>query len=391
MIKERYLSAQNLTKLVLIAGLTFTVGLSQAEDKTPTDTKASMRNIFTAYRELQSYLVRSERFFDPANAEAIKKLIGEIQVGFHSSQNLDKKYSDQPGFETNISIVSDTLRQVARDMENEPTDYDLLRLRAISQNCFGCHSTYKPDSSFAATVPSDIESDLIAKANYLAATRQFDLARKAYIAAALNTEDTRSPIQPLRQWLVLETRIYDEPTSAITELDSFLKARKKLRGFERGEIQSWLDGLNRWKRDAVPLPPVRKAEFLLRQTINSPEPAYAKTPEVEVLRASGILHRAFAENSIPQNDRGQALYILGLSYSKLPLFFPDELPEFYLEACVRENPNTTVARSAYSLFKEIITLGYTGSGGTHIPGDILAKVDELYRIAHGIPEIKERI
>ena len=388
-ILNRKSSALKLANLLATVALSSAV--TMAEDVTPVDTKASMRNIFTSYRELQGYLVKSDRFFDPANSEQIQKLLSEIRTGFHSAENLDKKYTQQPGFLTNISIMTDTLKQVSKDMETSPTDYDLLRLRAISQNCFSCHSSYKPESSFEATIPPEINKDLLAKANYLAATRQFEAARKAYIEAAQSAEGEKSPIQPLRQWLVLETRIYDEPSSAITELERFIKTRKKLREFERGEIQSWIDGLHRWKRDAIALPPVKKAEFLLRQTISSPEPAYARTPEVEVLRASGILHRAFADNSITSKDRGQALYILGLSYSKLPLFFPDELPEFYLEACVRENPNTTVARSAYNLFKEIITLGYTGSGGTHIPGDILAKIDELYRVAHGIPDINERV
>lgn len=388
-ILNRKSSALKLANLLATVALSSAV--TMAEDVTPVDTKASMRNIFTSYRELQGYLVKSDRFFDPANSEQIQKLLSEIRTGFHSAENLDKKYTQQPGFLTNISIMTDTLKQVSKDMETSPTDYDLLRLRAISQNCFSCHSSYKPESSFEATIPPEIDKDLLAKANYLAATRQFEAARKAYIEAAQSAEGEKSPVQPLRQWLVLETRIYDEPSSAITELERFIKTRKKLREFERGEIQSWIDGLHRWKRDAIALPPVKKAEFLLRQTISSPEPAYARTPEVEVLRASGILHRAFADNSITSKDRGQALYILGLSYSKLPLFFPDELPEFYLEACVRENPNTTVARSAYNLFKEIITLGYTGSGGTHIPGDILAKIDELYRVAHGIPDINERV
>lgn len=365
--------------------------LGLAEPASPADTKESMRNIFSSYRELQTYLVQSDKFFDEANRPNIEKLISEINDGFHSVDNLDEKYRSQPGFETNIEIVRETLSQVAQDLKKDPTDYDLLRLRAISNNCFTCHSSYKPEGTFAATVPIELEKNLLAKANYLAATRQISEAEETFYKAALETKDDEPVLPPLRQWMVLQTRIHEEPTVALNRLGSLLKQKKNLRSFERGEINSWMDGLNRWKKDAVALPPVKKAEFLLRQTINSPEPAYTKTPEVEVLRASGLLHRGFAAGQISKEDRGQALYLLGLSYSKMPLFFPDELPEFYLEACVRENPNSSVARAAYNLFKEIITLGYTGSGGTHLPGDVLSKMDELYRVAHGIPDIKERI
>jgi hypothetical protein len=362
-----------------------------AEPVQPVDTKGSMRNIFSAYRELQPYLIKSDKFFDETNRSKIEGLINEINSGFHSIDKIDEKFKKQPGFETNIMLVRETLTQVSKDLRTEPSEYDLLRLKAISQNCLACHSTYKPEAKFESIVPPEIEGDLLAKANYLAATRQFKEAEETYYEAALKAAPGAQILQPLRYWLVVETRINEEPIHAINRLESLLKAKKDILAFEKGEINSWLDGLNRWKRDVVSLPPLKKAEFLLRQTINSPEPAYSRTPEVEVLRASGILHRAFAEGSISATERGQALYILGLSYSKLPLFFPDELPEFYLESCVRENPNTTVARAAYSLFKEMLTLGYTGSGGTHIPGDVLAKIDELYRIAHGIPDIKERI
>jgi len=381
----------NFLGLGLILCVASLPSLCRAEPSTTADTKESMRNIFSSYRELQSYLVQSDKFFDEANRPQIQKLISEINDGFHSVDNLDKKYRAQPGFETNIKIVRETLSQVAKDLKRNPTDYDLLRLRAISNNCFTCHSSYKPEGTFAATVPTELEKDLLAKANYLAATRQFKEAEETFYKAALETSDDEPVLPPLRQWLVLQTRIHEEPTAALNSLESFLKHKRNLRSFERGEINSWMDGLNRWKKDAVSLSPLKKAEFLLRQTINSPEPAYTKTPEVEVLRASGLLHRGFANNQISKEERGQALYLLGLSYSKLPLFFPDELPEFYLEACVRENPNSSVARAAYNLFKEIITLGYTGSGGTHLPGDVLSKMDELYRVAHGIPEIKERI
>lgn len=362
--------------------------------ETPTQpnlTKSSMQGIYQSYKELQLYLLSSNKFFATANQPKISSLVSSLNAGFHSLDNIDPKFRDLPGFGTNVEMVKDTLDQVSKDLKTGATDYDFLRLKAISRNCLTCHTAYRPDIKFEDSIPSDLEKNPKAKAEFLAATRQYIPAEKAFFEAALSAPRDSQALNILRQWLVIQTRIYDSPKDAISKLEQLKTQNSNLRPYEQEEINDWIKGLTRWSKDTIKLPAVDKVKLLLRETLNSPEPAYAQTPEIELLRGSGILHRGFGANAIPAKSRGEALYLLGLIYSKLPLFFIDELPEMYLEESIRENPNTTIAKSAYDLYKEIVTLGYTGSSGTHVPGEALSKIDDLYKAAYGIPNIQDRM
>ncbi len=378
--------------LVILSAITFSPISALADTPATANlTKSSMQGIYQSYKELQPYLLNSDKFFASENQPKIAMLVEGINAGFHSLDKIDPKFRSQPGFVTNVGIVKDTLSQVSKDLKTGSTDYDLLRLKAISRNCLTCHSAYKPDINFHDEVPKELEKDPRAKAEFLAATRQFVPAEKSFFEAAIAAPKDSQVLNILRQWLVIQTRIYDSPTEAISKLEKLKIENPNLRPYEQDEINAWIKGLNRWGKDTVKLPAVEKVKVLLRDTLNSPEPTYAPTPEIELLRASGMLHRAFANNSIPSNMRGEALYLLGLMYSKLPLFFIDELPEIYLEECIRENPNSSIAKSSFRLYKEIITLGYTGSSGTHIPGEALSKIDDLHNIAYGIPNIQDRM
>ncbi|MDZ4787142.1 MAG: hypothetical protein SGJ02_13805 [bacterium] len=353
--------------------------------------KDSMRGIYSSYKDLQPFILSRNVFFDKKNQPKILELVTSLQSGFHTIDKVDKKFHSEPGFATNILIVHETLTQVIKDLRRGSTEYDLRLLKGITQNCSTCHSTYNPDLNFHDTLPKELQENPAAKAQFLMATRQFQEAEKAFLTAAKINKDTGDSLKNLRQWLVIQTRINDQPDDALTKLQEFQKNNKVLYSYENEEIEDWIKSLKSWKNDSLKLSAFAKAKILLRTPLSSPEPIYASVHAVDLLRASGMLHRGLSDRSIKGIERGESFYMLGYIYSKLPLFFIDELPEIYFEQCIRENPNSEVARSAHAIYKDLIILNYTGSGGTHVPGDQLAKVDDLYRIAFGIPAVPNRL
>ena len=50
---------------------------------------------------------------------------------------------------------------------------------------------------------------------------------------------------------------------------------------------------------------------------------------------------------------------------------------------LRLAPGQPIARKAYGLLDEFLVAGYSGSGGTHVPPDLHAKLEQLRRIAEG--------
>lgn len=131
-------------------------------------------------------------------------------------------------------------------------------------------------------------------------------------------------------------------------------------------------------------PSLRRAENLLRQSLGMNDLLDAKESTVELLRATAMLHTLLEQDGDTQNpERGRTLYLLGLSYSRLPLYFVNELPDFFLELCIRENPATKVAKDCYRLYANNTYLDFTGSGGSSVPEDVQQKIERLYKKAYG--------
>jgi hypothetical protein len=95
--------------------------------------------------------------------------------------------------------------------------------------------------------------------------------------------------------------------------------------------------------------------------------------------ASSILHRYVATRS--DGEAAEAYYLLGLIETKVGRSFWLSQAEAMLETSIRLAPGTPTAQRAFALLEDFLVAGYTGSGGTHVPPDIQAKLDELQKIA----------
>jgi hypothetical protein len=54
-----------------------------------------------------------------------------------------------------------------------------------------------------------------------------------------------------------------------------------------------------------------------------------------------------------------------------------DLDLLFFETCVRESPKSKVAKRCFQQLSDRVYLGYTGSAGTFIPDDELARLSEL--------------
>jgi hypothetical protein len=188
----------------------------------------------------------------------------------------------------------------------------------------------------------------------------------------------------LRKWLVMTIRVYQDPRGALKELDQMLRD-PRFSSLEQSELRQYHASFERWAREQQSQrPTLRRAENLIRQGLGMNDLLDEQKSTVELLRATDMLHDLLEDESEKSNpDRGRILYLLGLSYSKLPLFFVNELPEFFLELCVRENPGRQVAKDCYRLVASNTYLDFTGSRGTTLPDDVQQKLGTLYSLAYG--------
>ena len=66
----------------------------------------------------------------------------------------------------------------------------------------------------------------------------------------------------------------------------------------------------------------------------------------------------------------------------MPHIFQSELPEVFLEECIRKFPGTEEAKASFRVYKDTMQREFTGSSGTKLPAEELQKMEELKELAY---------
>jgi hypothetical protein len=67
------------------------------------------------------------------------------------------------------------------------------------------------------------------------------------------------------------------------------------------------------------------------------------------------------------------------------------LPDAYLIQCIDEFPGTDDAKRAFTLYRELVVLAFSGSGGTDLPTDVRVKLMELHDKAFHVVKLDGRV
>lgn len=350
--------------------------------------KDNMALVYEAFKHLQKFMYNRDTFLDPANAQEISTQINGLKGGVHRFGMSDNKFKNDPGFASTLKILNQMLDDARLRFNEGKKGYALWRLKTSANYCVACHTRHEVSIDFA---DADIDLSKLNKyeqGEFYLASRQFEKAKNAYIAAVLDPTLPFVRMDALRKWLIIYVRVYPDPQAAIAQINK-LRPRAKFTRYEEDEIIGWLESLRRWQNEGeLRVPLLAKAENLLRQGLGMNDPLTRKKGTVEILRATSLLHRLLEDQSAEARaQRAHALYLLGLAYSELPFFFVNELPELFLEQLIREYPGSDEAKRAFGLYRELMTLGYTGSGGTRVPEDAQAALRELHDLAYGVPQV----
>lgn len=375
--------------LAIFISLLFSFPLVVSAQDTHKPLPAEMQEVYRAFRALQPYLLKREEFFDKANEQEISKQLNVLSSQFHKVQEYHLKDSTDPGFANTLKVVNETIDDSKNRFNEGKKGYALWRLRTTSTNCINCHSRFAVAMDFDDPDLSVAGMSSYERGELYFATRQFEKAKEAFVTTVKDPEQPMFRLPALRKWLIISTRVDPNPRVAITELTR-IRSQAKLTQFEDEEVQGWLESLHRWEGEgALKVSPIAKAENLVRQGLGMNDPLMNKKGSVELLRATAMLHKLLdRNNSLTPLEYQEVLYLLGLAYSELPFFFDSEYAEMFLEQCIREYPGTDYAKRSYGIYKRLVTLDYTGSGGTRFPDEVYQLLNELHDLAYGIPNFK---
>ena len=347
--------------------------------------KQDMDVVYEAFLDLQKYMANKPRFVDEKNQAVITGLLRTMSSRFHKVEELSPRYTQEPGFVNTIKSLTDMLDDVRNRFAEGNKEYALWRLKTSYSYCISCHTRFEVPMDFVHGDTNLSGLNSYEKGEFYLATRQFEKARTQFLLVVEDPSLRLQRLDALRKWLVIYTRVQPAPQEAIIQLNK-IRALGDLPKYEDQEVQDWLASLRRWQNESkMKVDDLRRAQHLISQGVNLNASLADSKGTVELLRGTSILHRMMTVKGTANNDsRAQVLYLLGLAYSNLPDYIADELPEVFLEQCIREFPGTEQAKKSYIIYKDVVTLGYTGSGGTRIPAEVNLQLKELYNLAYGV-------
>ncbi len=336
--------------------------------------------------DLQPWLANPAAFANPANAAAIDQDLQTLAALQH-----EFLAPSEAGKETISGLFADSVLRARADLGAGAPEAARARLRGVTGLCFACHSRERVAKDFQDASGSVDKLNLppLRKAEFFATTRQFDRAiaiwNQALSSAPQSETDRFEQATALRQYLSVLIRVKDDRDATVALLVR-QAARPELPMFLRRAVEQWLADAKQWQADkfdanaATPTALVAKATAIVDASAAARTPLSDERQYVGLLRASGYLHRAL-EAEPRGKFRGEALYLLGVASaaSMDPLLW--DLDNLYLETCVRENPHTRLAMRCANRMYDRAWFGWTGSGGSHLPPDILKRLGQLQDLA----------
>ncbi len=377
---------------VLLCGGLLTTSTSWAREDAATP--PAMQKIFGAVQTLLLTAVDGDRWLHPADPKEIDAAIATLeQMGTELEGHEGDGTATFEFFSRSLSKGTAALASRHREGDSSSAREQLF---ALVSTCVGCHSR----------LPSDRDSDLsqrfisdprIAKlpldgrAILETATRQFEAALTTYEAILQSPDYSLTEMDRLGifdDYLALCLQVHTDPMRPHRSLQAISK-RAGVSTDLAAHLSSWLADLERIQTQQE-----RPNLADIRSQVQAAEAAATITPErsllVDYLGSAALAHRLVRDSTRTPLEHAEAYYLLGLVESRVGRVFWPVPEEYYLEVAVRMAPGTDIARKAFALYEELVTLGYSGSGGTRMPPDLVVRLQDLRELSTAPPTAAPR-
>lgn len=331
-------------------------------------------------------LIASETSFnDPANAARISQAL-ENMVALSRQVNHEERIK-QTGFQVPGKILTQQLEEVEAVFLKGNKDYALANLRSTLGVCMSCHTQLPAVSTrFTTLNQTQVLTDPFEEAEFLFLIRNFDSAMKLY--GEVIQGYPRNKAEPDDLEIALYRQIYYYVRVARDMKTLSLALRRNSENTQLPErLQTQIKGFIA-AVDAVqgePYPHFTDASGVqLRNyaqtqlgeklggdfSLDSPENVIA------ALRFSSVLYEYL--NANPKTPlKPEIFYWLSFGERRYLYQSMHSLPDLYLKQCVIDYPQSPVAEQCYAEYEDIITVSFTGSGGTHIPDDVSQELSRM--------------
>jgi tetratricopeptide (TPR) repeat protein len=349
-------------------------------------TRPAMQRIFADLREVLPLAADEGSFSDPKNHARIRKALRQLATDAGALDDHTRGFD--PGARYIARSLSRDVRQALQRFDQggyAAAEYSVLEL---SSTCVTCHSRLPSpgDSPVAKSFVDDAQIaalPVLDRARIQAATRRFDDALGSYEAAlAAPGADVPELMRPLVDYLTLCVRVKGDTKRPVPVLRRFA-ARPDTWTKLRDDVATWIKDLESLGPAELDSESVDLARKLIARGRDEAEYPADRSGLIPYLAASRILNRVVALRRDAGPELAEAYYLLGSVEARIGASFWESPSDFYLEMAIRMSPGTDVGRRAYALLEEETVLGFTGSGGEHLPDEERARLEELRKLVEG--------
>lgn len=391
--------------VLLLTGLAFALGPQALADelKAPKTTEASpvsstpewklkMQGLYHSLSDLLTDVSSDQRYFDSKNATRIGEEIKSISQFSHSLKATGKNRDQvDPTLVMFSGFLESETNEAARSFKLGYLSYAREILRTIPGDCLACHTRNNlgPDFNSLPLEPTGALEPL-EKANFFAATRQFDraiesfqgiLSGKSPVSLDGTKIDGNTIESSIRNALLIAVRYKRDPALALSLVQATID-NPTTPQYLKDDAESWKKSIAAWKIEGD-----RKASSeagLHAEALRLIARAHSKqsypmdhSQDIEYLRASTVLYDLI---QLAPNGRfaSETFMSLGMCQELLSPRRMETLHNVYYEACIEKAPHTDTARACYKRYEQSMYLGFTGSSGMHLPEEIQHKLSDLW-------------
>ncbi len=384
------------TLLCLVSLGLFSGNASVAADATRTpEWNKRMKAFSDAISELLPDVISQDRYNSPKNFQRIEKNVKVIADLAHNmpSKNASPLEAGSADSDVSIPMISDLFKNEAKrayqELKRGRRAYARTVLRALPNFCIACHT--RSSGADLSTLKNDPPATLVSRlerAEYFAATRQFDRALSEYeeVVADKNAASKRQIEweRAFRHSLSIAVRVKRDPARALGLVDRAL-ASPTCPSFLKEDATQWQKSLVEWKAEPhrtsnTPDGILAEARSLLTKAHALQRFPADHSADMVYLRVSSAVHDLLRAS--PTNGHlAEGLFLLGVSYEALQDMELWSLHELYYESCIRKFPGTATARGCFRRYEESVYSGYTGSGGVSLPADVSQELTDLRKLS----------
>lgn len=369
--------------IALIITKSFSVAASESSvPKDQAETRSIMAQIFSSLTTVLPMSMDSAEFSDPKNRDKILGELRKMRDGTSSLVAHTKRFDGSYGF------IAKSMSRDIKDIYNwfDRGAYSESRylLQQVSENCVSCHMKL-PDPGHAPRMDHFFKEVAVSKlsaperARLQVALRQFDEAMATW-EEMFKTWPKPSELfamDALPEYLKVAIRVKEDPKRALNTLEALSK-RNDLPKFMEREVTAWKTSLKKLAPEVSKKGnELQRSETIIQSARRTMEYPMDRTGLVDYIVASGLLNRFLQDKSLKPNQTAEAYYSLGITESLIGRSTWLTQTDYYFEAAVRTAPKSKVATKAFDALEQQILMEYSGSGGTHIPDDVQANLEEL--------------